>query len=39
MDSVFKKYNVYEDVADIIAKEVNKGFENVNFYNVNIQIG
>ena len=25
MDSVFKKYNVYEDVADIIAREVHKG--------------
>jgi len=25
MDSIFKKYNVYEDVADIIAIEVHKG--------------
>jgi len=25
MDSIFKKYNVYEDVADIISREVHKG--------------
>tara|TARA_B110000259_G_scaffold11321_1_gene12359 strand:- start:5775 stop:6329 length:555 start_codon:yes stop_codon:yes gene_type:complete len=39
MDSVFKKYNVYEDVADIIAKEVHKGYQKEINKRIKIMIG